>query len=573
MKVAVAGDVIDGKYEILKMIGAGGMSKVYLAMDKRLNKQWAVKEITKRSRDMNNEVVIQSAIAEANMIKKLDHPALPRIVDIIENGDMIFVIMDYIEGETLGNVLKAEGPQPQELVVEWALQLCEVLDYLHTRNPSIIYRDMKPDNIMLKPDGNIKLIDFGIAREYKEHKSSDTIGLGTRGYAAPEQFGGQAQTDARTDIYCLGMTLHHLLTGKNPSEPPYETYPIRHWDPQLSTGLEVVVQQCIHLDPDKRYQSCAELAYALHHYDDFSAGHIARQKGKLRLFFISVVIMLVFLGTGFTGMGLRYQEQNSTYEHYMEKAEKAQTSGEKQSYYSQAIDVKPENTQAYVELISSCKEDSEFSVEEEALLKNKVDINLALLKEQATYEELAFEIGKLYWYYYSYGDSGDTDNKKGRIDAVTWFQDAMVGTEKESFYPMARIYHDIGQFDRDYNMNATEGNEKEIFKKYWEDIESLVKTVRDEDESEIVLLEVDRLAMNAINSYARKFKKDGVSQKKMEDMHDQIKQKTEVRELLNADPAEENTGGKIDLLRSEIRNLLQNDPDQVSRQIADVFRK
>ena len=153
--MAVVGEIIDGKYEILKLIGSGGMSKVYLAMDRRLNKQWAVKEITKRARDMNNEVVIQSAIAEANMIKKLDHPALPRIVDIIENGDMIFVIMDYIEGETLGSVLMAEGPQPQELVAEWALQLCEVLDYLHTRTPSIIYRDMKPDNIMLKPDGNI----------------------------------------------------------------------------------------------------------------------------------------------------------------------------------------------------------------------------------------------------------------------------------------------------------------------------------------------------------------------------------------------------------------------------------
>ena len=111
--MAIAGDVIDGKYEILKLIGSGGMSKVYLAMDKRLNKQWAVKEITKRARDMNNEVVIQSAIAEANMIKKLDHPALPRIVDIIENGDMIFVIMDYIEGETLGSVLREQGAQSQ----------------------------------------------------------------------------------------------------------------------------------------------------------------------------------------------------------------------------------------------------------------------------------------------------------------------------------------------------------------------------------------------------------------------------------------------------------------------------
>ena len=320
--MAIAGDVIDGKYEILKLIGSGGMSKVYLAMDKRLNKQWAVKEITKRARDMNNEVVIQSAIAEANMIKKMDHPALPRIVDIIENGDMIFVIMDYIEGETLGSVLREQGAQSQELVIEWALQLCEVLDYLHTRVPAIIYRDMKPDNIMLKPDGNVKLIDFGIAREYKEHKSSDTIGLGTRGYAAPEQFGGQAQTDARTDIYCLGMTMHHLLTGKNPSEPPYETYPIRHWNPQLSTGLEAIVQKCINLNPDKRYQSCAELAYALYHYDEMNAEHIARQKRKLHLFIFSVTAMFLCLLIGFTGMAMKNQQQNSNYGHYLEEAEK-----------------------------------------------------------------------------------------------------------------------------------------------------------------------------------------------------------------------------------------------------------
>ena len=464
--MAAIGDVIDGKYEILKLIGAGGMSKVYLAMDKRLNKQWAVKEITKRARDMNNEVVIQSAIAEANMIKKLDHPALPRIVDIIENGDMIFVIMDYIEGETLGDVLRAEGPQPQELVIEWALQLCEVLDYLHTRNPAIIYRDMKPDNIMLKPDGNIKLIDFGIAREYKEHKSSDTIGLGTRGYAAPEQFGGQAQTDARTDIYCLGMTLHHLLTGKNPSEPPYETYPIRHWNPQLSTGLEVIVQKCINLNPEDRYQSCAELAYALYHYDELSAGHIARQKRKLRLFFTSVVIMLFFLGTGFTGLGMKYREKNTDYNHYLEEAKKAQTAEEKQSLYSQAIDVKPEDIQAYVQMVSSCKEDDDFSTEEEALLKNKTEVNLDVLKEQDNYAELAFEIGKLYWYYYSYGKSGNEENKTGRINAVTWFQDSLdYGTEEDSFYNMAKVYHAIGKFDRDYNVNVTEGNEKGLFKK------------------------------------------------------------------------------------------------------------
>lgn len=234
--MAAIGQIIDDKYEILKLIGQGGMSRVYLAMDKRLNKQWAVKEIEKRARNRNNEVVIQSAIAEANMIKRLDHPAIVRIVDIIDDGDVIYIIEDYIEGETLASILESNGAQPQELVIKWAMQLCEALEYLHTRKPPIIYRDMKPANVMVKPDGNIKIIDFGIAREYKESGLADTVCLGTRGYAAPEQFGGKGQTDARTDVYCLGATLYHMVTGQNPGEPPYEMYPIRHWGPHAVFG-------------------------------------------------------------------------------------------------------------------------------------------------------------------------------------------------------------------------------------------------------------------------------------------------------------------------------------------------
>ena len=154
------------------------------------------------------------------MIKRLDHPAIVRIVDIIDDGDVIYIIEDYIEGETLASILESNGAQPQELVIKWAMQLCEALEYLHTRKPPIIYRDMKPANVMVKPDGNIKIIDFGIAREYKESGLADTVCLGTRGYAAPEQFGGKGQTDARTDVYCLGATLYHMVTGQNPGEPP-----------------------------------------------------------------------------------------------------------------------------------------------------------------------------------------------------------------------------------------------------------------------------------------------------------------------------------------------------------------
>lgn len=562
--MAIAGDVIDGKYEILKLIGSGGMSKVYLAMDKRLNKQWAVKEITKRARDMNNEVVIQSAIAEANMIKKLDHPALPRIVDIIENGDMIFVIMDYIEGETLGSVLREQGAQSQELVIEWALQLCEVLDYLHTRVPAIIYRDMKPDNIMLKPDGNVKLIDFGIAREYKEHKSSDTIGLGTRGYAAPEQFGGQAQTDARTDIYCLGMTMHHLLTGKNPSEPPYETYPIRHWNPQLSTGLEAIVQKCINLNPDKRYQSCAELAYALYHYDEMNAEHIARQKRKLHLFIFSVTAMFLCLLIGFTGMAMKNQQQNSNYGHYLEEAEKAQTVDEKMSIYAQAIDVKPENTEAYLKMIATCKENTDFSAEKEVLFRDKLETNLDTLKGTENYAELAFEIGTLYWYYYSYGRTGeDEESKIGRINAVPWFSDALeYGSKEDSFYNMATVYHDIGEFDKNYSINAIEGKEEGRFKKYWEDIGKLVTMIQNSDESEIVVFEVYRLVGNVLHSYAKNLKKDGISREEMEKMHALVKQAAGMS----------TTTERAESIRKEIEGLVNNNgTDFIGRKIAEVF--
>ena len=132
--------------------------------------------------------------------------------------------------------------------MEWGKQLCDVLAYLHSRKPPIIYRDMKPDNVQLKPDGTITLLDFGTAREYKYRgaEGSDTSCLGTRGYAAPEQYGGMGETDARTDIYCLGATLYHLLTGHNPSLPPYEMKPIRTINPALPRGLEQIILRCTH---------------------------------------------------------------------------------------------------------------------------------------------------------------------------------------------------------------------------------------------------------------------------------------------------------------------------------------
>ena len=527
--MAVVGQTIDDKYEILKLIGQGGMSKVYLAMDKRLNKQWAIKEIEKKAKDKNNEIVIQSAIAEANLIKQLDHLAIVRIVDIIDNGDVIYIIEDYIEGETLSTILENNGAQPQELVIEWAMQICEALEYLHTRKPPIIYRDMKPANVMLKPDGNIKIIDFGIAREYKDQSLADTVSLGTKGYAAPEQFGGRGQTDARTDVYCLGVTLYHLLTGQNPCEPPYEIYPIRHWNPQLSAGLEAIIQKCTQLNPADRYQSCAELLYALHHYEEYGATYRARQKRKLNAFIITVAASVLCLIVGFLGMIMRTQTNNADYSQNIIQAEKASTTDEKLKYYSTAVDIKPLVMDAYLGMIDAVKDDASFSVAEEEKIKKKLNANLSSMRNEEGYAELAFEFGKLYWYYYDYGKTETSDNQITRMkSAIQWFNDAVeYGNSSDNFYTMATIYRDIGVFNRDITLNIEEASDKGKYAPYWENIKELVEMITSsEDESEIIELEVYKLAMYSIETYARKFKADDIAQTDMNSVFEAVSEAT-----------------------------------------------
>ena len=312
------GTVLGGKYEILKKIGQGGMSIVYVAMDTRLNKQWAVKEI-KQNPKQDTRTLLKGLQMEANILKMVDHPVLPRIVDIINYNGTVFVVMDYIEGRPLSEVLKLEGAQPQEKVIEWAKDLCSALDYLHSMNPPIIYRDMKPSNIMLKPDGKVKLIDFGTAKEFDVESLADTTALGTRGYAAPEQFGdargrGIHKTDARTDIYSLGATLYHVLTGKNPSEPPYVIKPIRDWDPSLSSGLEKIINKCTMPNPEDRYQSCTELIYDLEHYEELDDAFKRSCLKKMRSFLICAGLTVTFAAVAIGGYIGNEREKKLNYD-------------------------------------------------------------------------------------------------------------------------------------------------------------------------------------------------------------------------------------------------------------------
>jgi serine/threonine protein kinase len=290
------GTVIDEKYRILEQVGRGGMSSVYLAINEKANKRWAIKEVRK-NRNCNFDIVRKSLETETNLLKTLNHKNLPSIVDVIDKDDNFLVVMDYIEGVTLEKLVKDNGAQRQEDVVNWAIQLCDVLQYLHTRTPSIIYRDMKPSNIMLKNDGSVVLIDFGTAREYKTQAQSDTTYLGTRGYAAPEQSTGTGQSDARTDIYSIGATMYHLLTGHNPSEAPYEMYPITCWNTSLSKGLEAIITKCTKPNPNERFQSALELKEALEHYNETDTSKLKRYKRIVTVFTIDSALSFTCIGT------------------------------------------------------------------------------------------------------------------------------------------------------------------------------------------------------------------------------------------------------------------------------------
>ncbi len=366
------GQIIDGKYKILNVIGKGGMSVVYLAMNERANKQWAIKEVRKDgTQDFN--VVRQGLVAEIDMLKRFNHPNLPSIVDVIDGNGSFLIVMDYIEGIALDKKLQEEGALPQSSVIEWSKQLCDVLGYLHSRKPPIIYRDMKPANVMLKPDNTITLIDFGTAREFKLSSVEDTTVLGTRGYAAPEQYGGQGQTDPRTDIYCLGATMYHLVTGYNPAVPPYEMVPIRQINELLSSGLEAIILKCTRPNPPDRYQSCAELMYALEHYQELDAESQHIQNVKWRSFIAAASLAVVTL-IGGVGFNIAKNIQtNSSYESYVSLA-KRQESDQAYETFRKAIKLAPEKYKAYAEFLEYIDDDNDINeVEYNMFQQNTMD--------------------------------------------------------------------------------------------------------------------------------------------------------------------------------------------------------
>jgi len=276
------GRVIANRYLIVRKIAQGGMGAVYLVTDTHLHdaslqraKAWALKEM---SQSVFQPTELPMAIAmfrgEATILAHLRHPNLPAVTDFFDDKSKYYLVMDYVEGETLEAILKRNNaPFPLDQVLRWTTQLVGVLEYLHDRTPPVIYRDLKPGNIMLEKNGLLKLIDFGIARFQRKRTSKDLVhpgsplsesdaGIGTMGYAPPEQW-KKGEVSPQADVYALGVTLHQLLTNHDPTTTPFALPSLRSLNPAVPEPIAAVIAQAHENDLTKRFQTIKDFERAL----------------------------------------------------------------------------------------------------------------------------------------------------------------------------------------------------------------------------------------------------------------------------------------------------------------------
>lgn len=561
------GELIDGRYKILRKLGEGGMSVVYLAVNEKVNKHWAIKEVKKEGVE-NFETVHQRLLTEADILKRLHHPNLPDIVDIIENEETFLLVMDYIEGRQLESIVQEYGPQKEETVVNWGKQLCDVLSYLHSQNPPIIYRDMKPANVMVQKDGKVVLIDFGTAREFKESQAEDTLCLGTCGYAAPEQYKGQGQSDIRTDIYCLGVTLYYLLTGHNPICKPYEIYPIRYWNTNLSSGLEMIILKCTRKNPSKRYQSCEELQQELSHYYKLDIEYQKSQKiKKLMLFcFLGLTIVSGFLSLVF------YREEKelvkNAYEDCLYEAQRQRGKEQYQACYQAAITLNPKDSRAYKALLETFlwKDNEEqeelqgysvcfFSEKEEKFIREMLGItkegnkrNEEYLKSRKReYESFAYILGLAY--FYSYNGTGN------KAAAEKWLKIAgegkpSQGLQEAEIIRAQKLWKIASYYDR-LGMYHQGGDVRISYKDYWGDLTEIVKHEKKNRYKSKDLLFAYKEILSQMITSAFQFARAGVTKAEME------KQLREIEEGLDAMKIEKGSANAV--YEEEMkRNLCEN---------------
>lgn len=466
------GSMIGGRYKIINKIGGGDMSLVYCAEDEMEHKQWAVKVFPKEGiRDQ--EVMTQSLVANPEVLKTFEHPNLVRFIEVIEDEDKYLIVMEYIQGKSLLQVLERKQTIEQEQVVLWAKQICDALEYLHTRKPAVIHKNVKPVNVMLKPDGSIMLIDFASVREFKDKRVESARWLATAGYAAPEQFGHEGEITPATDVYGLGATMYQLLTGDNPCKPPYKIErPIRSFNENLSAGLEKIIQKCLAENPMERYQSVAELRQDLEHYNEIDEIYRKRKMHRRKMVAACITAGVLVLGAIVFGFYSASNKRGEEYNSMLMSAENVQD-------YYETILLAPHKSRAYFRLNDFLIEDDLLKREEgQQLTQLQVGIRengkrgsgkmVNVLEElrkanYLEYQEVCYRIGESFAFFY------ELDNRK-YDDARWWFEEASGRyVIANVFCEVADCLHEISKYEKE-EVSEEKGRAYELL---WEKLKSL----------------------------------------------------------------------------------------------------
>ena len=528
------GFVLENRYKIVNVAGKGGTSVVYRAVDlKANNAQRAVKEVMKTNGTDAYNARQESLLIKEFYEKDAKNSFFPNIIEIIDNDpDALYIVQDYINGVSMEKLL-AYGPFRHKTMLRYSKDICRVMSFIH--KCGLIHSDMKPDNIMVvrneedfensrRPDkfGRLKFIDFGSVIERRSGAFAYTPAN-----ASPEQFYEQ-ELDEQTDIFNIGATMYHMLTGKKPKNVSANGEFVSSaerfvFDKGTNAGLVRIIRKCVNEDKSKRYRSCDELYEELEKTDNHT---------YLRATSIVAGFAVLCLGISLFANIMANKSRSEDFNKLVEKAENANTYELRAAAFEEVIDADGSYSDAYLKLIELYKNDHVFDEKEVGQILRLINENVNELKKGPRYEEVAYELGILYWYYYFYGGTSSSEsNTAGKIAAVKWFREAQTAEFRRrdpDRYDIAHVYCTIGDF-----YSQTQKKENELLKKnysqeLWEGMKELSELVETANAgSDIIILETYKTVINLENTNMNEFSRSGISLAEQRSLMEKIIRKTE----------------------------------------------
>ena len=527
------GFILENRYKIDSVVGKGGTSIVYRALDTKANDaQRAVKEVMKTNGTDAYNARQESLLIKQFYEKDVSNSYFPNIIEIIDNDpDALYIVQDYIDGVTMEKLLKYDPIKPKTLL-RYAKDICSVMSFIH--KCGFIHSDMKPDNIMVvrntedfentrQPEkiGRLKFIDFGSVIERREGTFAYTPA-----YAAPEQF-RREELDEKTDIFNIGATCYHMLTGKKPMNVSVNGKLVSSaerfvFDKNMNAAVVRIIRKCVSDDKAKRYRSCDEL------YADLDRAENHTYVKATGIIAGLAAVSLAF--SGFAGM-MAKKGRNEDFNKLLARAENASTYESRAAAFEDVINADGSYSDAYLKLIELYKSDDVFDEKEAGQILKLINENINLMQKDAGYEDVAFELGILYWYYYFYGsDPSAESSTSGKITAVKWFREAQTPAFKrreQDKYEIARVYCTIGDFYSQMLKKENKLLKKDYSADLWNSMNELNELVETENAgSDLIILETYRTLVNLENDNMNELAKSDISYAEQAEFLDNISEKT-----------------------------------------------